>query len=354
MQQVLEMNVTEAEMLEQFAEGYSFPPLEIRLAQRLPGRDRDADAVLEISSDAQRFDFVATFKARSTPRMFETALRQAREAARETNFRPMIVVPYLREEQLQELQNAQVSGIDLSGNGIVSVPGQLLVYRTGQPNQYPDSGPTKYAYRGATSLVGRVFLCQTQYESVAGIEEEIRRRGASVALSTVSKALKKMESDLIIDRSEKDIRLRQPEKLLEKLAESYREPKITKTVTCASEEPLEKLLANLASKNRVVLSGQSSVPAYAVMGRDESEVLYTENIDRLLKAWGARVEKTSRFATLELRQTTEPTVYFDVRTRQDLPYASPIQVFLELSTGDKRERETADQVKEFILQQLQP
>ena len=88
------------------------------------------------------------------------------------------------------------------------------------------------------------------------------------------------------------------------------------------------------------------------MGRQEWPALYTQDIGRLIRTWGAKVEETSRFIDFELRETEEPTVYFDVRIKQNLPYASPIQVFLECSAGDKRERETAIQVKDLILCEL--
>jgi hypothetical protein len=283
---------------------------------------------------------------------------------------PMLIVPFLRENQLEELQRRKTSGIDLSGNGVVTVPGKLLVYRSGAPNKYPDSAPTKYAYRGATSLVARVFLSKPEFRSLSDIEEEIRIRGGRVVLSTISKALKRMESDLIVDRTAGGIKLRQPDKLLENLADSYSDPKITKMVTLAIKElpakpkgskltaggvtvtgkaSLETLLAEETNPVALVLTGRSSIENYAVMGRQEWPVLYTTDIDRLIRPWGEKVEETSRFIDFELRETDDPTVYFDVRMAQNRPYASPIQVFLECSAGDKRERETALQVKDLIL-----
>ncbi len=192
-------------------------------------------------------------------------------------------------------------------------------------------------------------------------------------LSTISKALKRMESDLIVDRTSDGFRLRQPDKLLEKLSETYREPRTTKTVTlaikrlplttkgnklaaegltCIAESPLETLLAEGTQQTSLVLTGRSSIENYAVMGRQELPVLYTPHIDRLIRSWGERVEETSRFIDFELRGTDDPTVYFDVRMKQNLPFASPIQVFLECSAGDKRERETALQVKDLIFREL--
>jgi hypothetical protein len=40
--------------------------------------------------------------------------------------------------------------------------------------------------------------------------------------------------------------------------------------------------------------------------------------------------------------TEDETVYFDARQEKDFWWASPVQVYLELMAGDKRDQETAD------------
>ncbi|MEZ6032949.1 MAG: hypothetical protein R3C17_07640 [Planctomycetaceae bacterium] len=352
-------------MRKQFADGFDFSPLQIRLGRS----DKDLqkndaiDAILEITADEQLFEFAAEFKSRNSPRIFEESLSHIEKAAQRLKLLPILVVPYLRESQLKELQERKLSGIDLSGNGVITVPGKLLIYRTGAPNQFPDSAPTKYAYRGATSLVARAFMCRAAFQSLADIQKEIEIRGGSVALSTISKAIKRLESDLIVDRTSDGLQLRQPDKLLDYLIQSYTNPRIGKTMTlkiksvpetAGRRRPDARMSLNqfLQDQERMVLSGVSSIENYAVMGRQEWPVIYTPNIDKVIKIWGSTVEETSRFVDLELRETDDPTVYFDARIKQNLPYASPIQVFLECSAGDKRERETALQVKELILREL--
>jgi len=49
----------------------------------------------------------------------------------------MIVTPYLSPERLNELEERGISGVDLSGNGIVVIPGEMFVRRTGEPNRFP-------------------------------------------------------------------------------------------------------------------------------------------------------------------------------------------------------------------------
>ena len=57
-----------------------------------------------------------------------------------------------------------------------------------------------------------------------------------------------------------------------------------------------------------------------------------------------------RFPNIELLETDEDFVYFDTR---DNRAASPVQTYLELIQGDKREQETAEQLRKAILPPLQ-
>lgn len=137
---------TEAEMLSEFRDGYSIPPLLLRLKKVLAPASA-ADAILEATWDSQKFEFIAEFKSRSRPLVFEEAVRQAEAAAAETSSYPMVVLPFISSNQLDQLVERNVSGVDLSGNGVITIPNRMLVYRSGMKNQYPESAPTKYAYR---------------------------------------------------------------------------------------------------------------------------------------------------------------------------------------------------------------
>ena len=345
--------VTEAQMLEQFSNGYDFPPAFFRLSNLAIQRaDRQIDAILDATVDGETFQFGAEFRSRNSPKLFEETVLRIENSKVSFGRLPLLVVPFLRESQLQSLQERKLSGLDLSGNGVISVPGRILIFRSCSPNKFPDSVPSKYVYRGATSLVARVFLCRRSFSGLKDIADEIEKRGSMVAKSTISKALKRLESDLIIERSKDAIKLLQPEKLLESLASSYSPPKTTQTISLASKATFEELFSGSNGLLPMVLTGQSSIKAYAVMGSTDVPKLYVQSTARLLKEWGNRVEQTSRFIELELVQTDDPTVYFDSRLKNGIPYASPVQAFLEASSGDKRERETAINLRNNILNEL--
>ena len=312
-----------------------------------------ADYRVRLRWDDQTYDFVAEFKSRSTPMAIDQALSQAQRFSQSTGLQPMIIVPYLDERRLDRLADEGVSGIDLSGNGIAIAPGRLLLRRSGRPNRYPESRPTKYAYRGATSIVPRVFLCQPEFESVSAIHEAITERGGAVALSTVSKALARMVEDVLIERSDSRIALMQPDSLLDKLRDDFREPPQRAKVRVKIVDAVAALFkrANGDRKRpQLVLTGASSQDRYSAGMRSNELLAYCERLSELRKRAGDQWDETERFADLTVIETSDRTPFFDSRTdRGGLTYASPIQAYLELAAGDKRDQEMASETRRVIL-----
>ena len=103
------------------------------------------------------------------------------------------------------------------------------------------------------------------------------------------------------------------------------------------------------SGGRVVLTGASSAEAYAVMAREPMLTFYCSDRDGLVQILGEDLRETDRFANVTLLESQDDFVYFD---RKPGLRASPIQSYLELLTGDKREQETAAQVRRVILEPL--
>ena len=85
------------------------------------------------------------------------------------------------------------------------------------------------------------------------------------------------------------------------------------------------------------------------MGRESVISFYCSDIAGTLKALGTEIQEAARFPDFELLETQDATVFFDAR--KDL-IASPIQTFLELASGDRREAETAEQVRRRLLSEL--
>ena len=366
---------TESEMLAQLKAGeISLSPVTLTMREistRLG--DTQYDAIADATWDDDKAAFAIECKRLGTPKEFSGAVLQIQSWSLPDGTFPMLLLPYLKPEQLDELEQLGISGVDLCGNGVITIPGRLKVFRTGQPNRFKSSATIKNVYRGKTSLVARIFAEQSSFPSLQSLREAIVERDflstsgltKPIGLSTVSKALKTLEQDLIIAREDDgSIRLLQRDQLLDKLQRN--------------DEPLEaqetiklKVKTNAlwewvgfytnAPSGLTVLSGLSSTSKYAVMQRAEIYQLYTPDPIALAKRMTGKggasevppnenpAKETARFENVVLVKTKRPIDYFDVRVGERLGWASPLQTWLELMRGDKRDRETADQVRELLL-----
>jgi len=357
---------TEREMIEELRRGkLSLPPLSLRFIADYPaaGGNRRLDALIEVSWWDSTARFAVECKSISTPKAFQDGLNLLKSVSLPKGCQPMLFLPFLSEQQLQALEQEGISGIDLVGNGVVAVPGTFAVFRSGKKNRFPSSAPIKNIYRRNSSMVARVFLVRSGYDTVQDICAEINQRNMLVkrwdkkpmSLSTVSKALNTLDQDLIVERKDM-IRLLQPDKLLEKLSENYESLKIKERVRLRVLESTDTIWRLLLKQSQelglpLVAAGTSSVAQFAVMQRGDLVSVYCPRLETLIVRLSG--SESDRFPNLELIETDDETVYFDARKEGDFWWASPVQVYLELMAGDKRDRETAEQVKAYLLMNLQ-
>lgn len=328
----------------------SFPPLRIEQLTSQPQRESGPrpDWLLVLAWGETRQAFAVEYKSLSTPKRLRDALAQARTLATESDLQPMVMTPYLDEEALDMLVREGISGIDFSGNGVVMVPGSWFVYRTGKPNAYPSSEYIKAIYSGRSSFVGRTLLVRRRFDTVSAVKEEIDRRGGMISLPTVSKVLKKLEEELIVSRRE-GITLLQPDKLLNALVAAFKPPVVTRRKVYRSEDLSKgmRALVETATREGLSLAARGEQRYTFFPGSDQVLSVYTEKAEPLATA--LPFEETRRFGNLELLETRDETVFFDRRRESGFFWTSPVQTYLELATGGKREQETAAQLRTGLL-----
>lgn len=343
----------------------NFPPLEINFGEEIQpfdSKDDRADFIAEINWKDKSYKFIVEVKRQATPKIIEEVILRKQKAGfyewladspkrnKNEKYNYLLVAPYLNEEKLQTLASAEISGIDLSGNGLIIVPDELFVYRFGEKNKFPSNAPIKNVYRGTSSIIPRVFFAQPEFQSVTEVLEEITTRSGKTTIATVSKVLKTLEEELLISRKD-GVRLMDGRSLLKNLRENFQRPAIEKKLV-GKVDDLNNTLIQLSenSAENKILYAIDKPRRYAVMGSDSSATrVYTENISRSLRE--SNFSETSRFPNLEIIQTSDPTVYFDRRYEMATGayYTSPLQVYLELANGGKREKETAEQIEEGLL-----
>lgn len=386
-------SITKAELLDSLQRGQiEFPPFQI-LGVESVGESHGQtlsfkfDAQLTLRWGDRNYRFGVEACRLWTPKAVSQAMDSVQKKTKTSAVYPLVLVPYLSEEWLLSFETQGVSGLDLCGNGLFVVPGELLALRTGFPNCFRWAGNIKNVYRKNSSIVARMFLLVPEFRSVQEVLKEIQKRGGEVSLATVSKVCKSLEADLAIERladcsssharysppsgsrqSKKraqsrrgetsplvrQTRLLQPRKLLDLLASNYAVPKIRRAFRgkCSLRpEELRKRVDSWANESggKAVLTGACSVAAYAVMAREPMQSFYCTDIAGIVHSLSGDLRETDRFANVTLLETQDNFVYFD---RRPGAIASPIQTYLELAAGDKRERETADQLRQVILAPL--
>jgi len=340
-------------------------PLKLVAVERDPNRKGqpkapEVDAIIELGWGKKAYRFAVECRAVSTPKEIAAAIESAKRSTRPPRSFPMVFVPYLAQAQLRLLEERQVSGIDLSGNVLIMVPNQILISRTGAPNNFRRAGVIKNVYRKNSSIIPRVFLLKPQYNSITEVMGEIESRGGTITQATISKVCASLDQDLVIERAKgqlprtRSLRLIQPEKLLDLLTENYAPPLINQRFAAKTTLTPDQFYRQIVewgteAAEKATLTGSSSAGQYAVMAREPIQSLYCSDLGSLVKRLGPDLEETSRFPNIELLETDDDFVYFDAR--DDLA-ASPVQTYLELMQGDKREQETAEQLRKAILQPL--
>lgn len=354
--------LSESTALAKLAQGEpGFPPLEVSLVSaeaRVEAPDRKLDWILELTWRDERIRFVVEYTRLSTPKNLRAAINQLQSFQgtldlwdEPNELYPMLMAPYLGEDDLEELMSRDLSGIDFCGNGIVIVPGRWLIYRTGEPNQYPSSYPIKRIYQGKSSLVGRLLLVQREFDQISDVKREIEARDASISLSTVSKVLQVLEEKLVISRENRRVSVLQPDLLLDELTRNFEWPEDLERVRGKLPDTPDQLpdLARIARESGLKFAVSGSARYAQMPTSDWYPPIYVESLQRFTDE--IDFEEGGRFSNAELRETASPLVYFDRREEQDVYWTSPVQTYLGLANGGKREKEIAQEMRPKLLEQ---
>ena len=335
-------------------EGDLYAPMQVlsfdlEPALKANGSTYRPDARIVFTWQGRAFPFLIEIKARTAPSMVEAAiarLNRYAEMESENGEYPMLMVPYLSPTVVSMLDEANLNGIDPNGNYFIQLP-DLLAIRLDRKNRFKEKRPIKNVFSGNSALVGRFLLREEKcYARVSDVYEGIKALGGSLSLSTVSKVLKVLEEELIVEKGDRGVCLLQPRKLLQQLKAGYRAPQPTQTLRLklpATREEKEAVLDDVLGAEAWIWSGESSAEAYTVTTSARIYSAYTPA--DLQTGDGLRNFEDSRFYNCELYQTQEASVYFDRNGR----WSSMLECYLALSQLDKREQEIAQEIEAELL-----
>ncbi len=360
------MRLTEKEVLQYLQRAADqYAPLKInRLAEEvpLPG-GYQVDAVVEFSiQNGPSFEAVAEITPVPTPRYVLMKAQQldsylGREKKRDRV--ALLVAPYIGARQAKILADRGISWIDLSGNVSIRVSNRIYIERTGRPNRFPDTAPIKRIFQGTSSLVGRALLLRPEgFASLEKMVDFINERNANITLPTVSKVLKKLEDELLINRSKSLVSVPDPEKLLERLAEGYKnstERKKRNTYRFAIGD-IQQLSAGVVGVCKDYLACgfyAAQIKGLAVTDKITIFVKDVEQFRRKAEEKLVSITVDAEFGNAIITETNNPGVWFNPDWRVIDSVVDDIELYLEMTVDTPRGPKVAEQLKRRILQRAE-
>jgi hypothetical protein len=323
-----------------------------------------ADAMLTTflkGKPMEQFLFLVEIKSKSTPQIIHNAIAQIKtshERKHDPAMHPMIVVPYLSEERLQELEEAGVCGIDLCGNGIVNIPDRLTIFRTGNQNLYPDARPVSNPFQGKSAMVARAFFSEpvfinqkSKFDTLGELQQAIIKAGTPISLSQVSKAVSALEERRLIGSEGRALYLLNPDQILAKLASAWKLLLTPPTYLKLGENRMKKLKKlNESPDLKWAISGESSATHYIPFAQGGAIQIAVSNLSKAIELLEGEEERVPNFADLELRQTDEPGYFFANQVDDHgIRWASLLQTWIELHNGDARQQDAARAIRNLII-----
>lgn len=357
------MRPNEREMIEILrSAGARYEPLRIvsmEMASR-QSSDLGADAIIRCQiADGPSFRVLVEVVSRATPKVIRSKCAQMRGLLRDDGDGDtvrLLVAPYIAEQQAAVLAEAGLSWLDLSGNMVIRVGERIYIERTGKPNRFPDTAPIKKIFEGTASLVGRALLLEpTGFVSLTEMVKFIKRRGGTITLPTVSKVLSALEEDLLVAKSREAIRVLEPGRLLDKLAEGYAasREKLAGTTSRLALDDADRAVKVLCTSSRSVclVCGFYAAQIKGLAGSSQI-TMWVRDMRRFREVTDAlrvNIQRDEEFGNLTVIEARSPLPWFNATTANDLPIVDDLQLYLEMTVDTPRGPKVAQALRPRIL-----
>jgi hypothetical protein len=358
------MRITEREIIQRLQRaGDQYAPLIInRLEEQvsLPEGYR-VGAVIEFSiQNGPSFEAVVEIASVAAP---QNILKRAVQLAdyfpkvKKPNMVPLVIAPYIGAKQAKILADKGISWVDLSGNMSIRVSNRIYIERTGKPNRFPDTTPIKKIFQGTSALVSRALLLKPDgFESVNDICNFINARNANITLSTVSKVLKTLDEELLVNRGKSLVSVADPNKLLGGLVQGYKnstERKKRKEYRFAIDSVKGVLREFTDRAMDYVACGFCAAQIKGLAVTDQT-MIFVRDMEQVQRArannW-IKISPDVEFGNLSITETSDPGVWFStIRSRPYEPVVDDIELYLEMTVDTPRGPRIAEQLKRRILQ----
>ena len=307
----------------------------------LPTEKKGLGAALEAG---ERVWFVEVTSS-SSPRTVAAAAEQLHRhvAAAQLSALGVLVVPYMTKAGARTATGLELNWIDLAGNGHIRDQG-LHVRVEGLPNLLPARGRPSTPFAPKSARVSRLMLLdpwrwwrQKSLASETGLDD-----------GHVSRVVRRLDDDLLLDRQGPEFRPRDPYALLDAWADDYRFDRhdvVSGHITGSGMEVADSLHRQLVDSN--IDHAFTGLPAAWALGQHARFRLVSVYVagDPRVAAGALGLRRGERGANVQVIGPDDEGVFAGARDVHGRTCVSPPQVYLDLLHLPERAKEAAEQLR---------
>ena len=312
------------------------------------------DGTIEFEHGDDTYALIIEVKSNGAPRFVRSAVYQlkgylahARQSAPGDPSRrwiPMIVSPYLSPESRSICTDHDVAYLDLVGNAHLAFD-NVYIDRAVADRPKPETRALRSIFTPRAAAILRVLL---RHPGRAWrVTDLAKTANASLGhVSNVRKALLEREWG---QKRDNGIILAQPGALLAAWRENYRQPaghRITGYTVFHGDQLRKCLSGTLNAKPpspRAIYASHSAAQWFAPFARSAIYSFYADEPGARMLKDGLKLTSAAMGANVILRIPTDESLFEDaVQPAPSIFCVSPIVTYLDLWTGNDRDRESAD------------
>jgi hypothetical protein len=256
----------------------------------------------------------------------------------------VLVVPYMTPGGERTADSFGINWIDLSGNAHIRAD-QLYIYVKGKPNRFVRRGRPSSPFAPKSARIARVMLV----EPLQWWRQKDLVSATDLNSGQVSRVVKRLLTDRLLEQRENELRPRAPEALLDAWEDEYRfdRHEILRGHVSGSGVELSRDLEERLTqvRGRHAFTGLAAAWALQGFARFRLNSVYVDGDPReIAEQVGMRIN--DRGANVQLIRPDDAGVFIGARKIEGLQCVAPVQAYLDLRHLPERADEAAGHLRD--------
>jgi hypothetical protein len=307
------------------------------------------DLLITLRLPDGKMDLIVELKTSGQPRLARNAVNQLlRYRDKFPEAYGILIAPYISLRAAEICASSNIGYVDLAGNCRLSF-GQVHIEKEGKPNPFAQKRELRSLYSPKAERVLRVLLNNPNKAwKTAALAKE-----ANVSFGQVSNVKKLLNDREWIRTKTVGFVLVEPKDLLNEWTENYsfRRNRVEDYYSLKNVAEIEADLAEAFNSKRLLyaLTGFSGAARLAPAVKYQRVFAYVEEREEDLAA-SLDLKRVTSGANLSLLYPYDDGVFYGARALEGVKIASPVQIYLDVSSFRGRGEEAANQLLKQVIE----